>query len=159
VQSKFFWGAHGYQAGPTFNAQAWNQAPAAETPWGLQAMDTGLTPTQVRDLITTGKYTPQAATPVASRVEAANPASMAAGPAYGQVYLKPAASTTAATIPATTAVSSSDSQYKQVAAVLGNDWAIRQQTAAQNGDWATYNAIQSQVNAILNPDTGGGGGA
>jgi hypothetical protein len=48
VQSQFSWGQHGYQTGPTFNADLYNAAPGPVTPWGLQAMEQyGLTPEEI----------------------------------------------------------------------------------------------------------------
>jgi len=44
VQSQFYWGAHPFQAGPTFNAQLYNQAFAPQTPWGVQQAFQPLTP-------------------------------------------------------------------------------------------------------------------
>jgi hypothetical protein len=41
VQSKFYWGQHPYQTGEGFNAQQYQQVPAAPAqPWGLQQMYT-----------------------------------------------------------------------------------------------------------------------
>jgi hypothetical protein len=41
--------------------------------------------------------------------------------------------------------------YAEVAKQLGSNWFNKQQAAAAAGDWDTYNSIQAQVNAILNP--------
>jgi hypothetical protein len=39
IQGQYYWGQHPYQAGTTFNSQAYNQVPGADaTPWGLQQM-------------------------------------------------------------------------------------------------------------------------
>jgi hypothetical protein len=45
VQSQYYWGAHPYQPGPTFDPVLYNQVPAAPVvPWGLQEM---YTPTDI----------------------------------------------------------------------------------------------------------------
>ena len=48
-QSKFYWGRHPFQVGPTFNRELYTQAPAAPAqPWGLQQM---YTPTNINQLV------------------------------------------------------------------------------------------------------------
>jgi hypothetical protein len=56
--------------------------------------------------------------------------------------------------PAATAPNANPAQtalYAEVSRQLGSNWFNRQQAAAAAGDWDTYNSIQAQVNAILNP--------
>ena len=49
AQAQYYWGAHPYQAGPTFNAQLYNQSSAApETPWGIQNTAKPLTPEEYK---------------------------------------------------------------------------------------------------------------
>jgi hypothetical protein len=81
VQSKFSWGTHGYQPGPTFNAAAYNQAAAMTSPWGAQQSLTTTNPTAI-----------------ASRVQAYNPTSMAQ-PAEFVAQQLPVTQTPAATTP------------------------------------------------------------
>jgi hypothetical protein len=74
VQSKFSWGTHGFQTGTQFDAKAWNQAAASETPWGIQEL---AKPMSAEDIMATinGTYKVSAPGPVATRMEAYNAAS------------------------------------------------------------------------------------
>jgi hypothetical protein len=93
AQSQFYWGSHGFQAGPTFNAQAFNQAPAPMTPWGAQDVAEPLTPEQTRAAYT-GTYTPIATATPATRVQPYNPQVMmqpSQDQISGQIYLVPIA--------------------------------------------------------------------
>jgi hypothetical protein len=48
-QSKFYWGQHPFQVGPTFNRELYTQSPAAPAqPWGLQQM---YTPTNINQYV------------------------------------------------------------------------------------------------------------
>ena len=52
VQSQYYWGAHPFQAGETFNAQQYNTVPAApQQAWGQQGVMGQLTPQQLADLL------------------------------------------------------------------------------------------------------------
>ena len=148
AQSKFNWGMKGYQEGPTFNAQAYNQAPGAATPYGLQQLARPLTQAQIADIIA-GRPIRQETVAPATRTQAYNPASMIA-PTANNVYQLPTvtAPVAPATITAPTAVSPINAEINRQ---LGSNWFNRQQAAAAAGDWETYYAIQRQVDAILNP--------
>lgn len=70
AQSQFYWGAHPFQPGPTFNAQLYNQSVGAPaTPWGLQNIAQPLTPQEVTRAYQ-GQPIVRAPLPVATRVEA-----------------------------------------------------------------------------------------
>jgi hypothetical protein len=48
VQSQYYYGSHGFQAGPTFNSQQYNTVAAApKTPFGLREMYRPLTAEQI----------------------------------------------------------------------------------------------------------------
>ena len=87
AQSKFYWGGHGYQYGPTFNQQEYNQVAAPNTPFGLQQLAKPLTGQEIQDLISGRGYTPRTVNP-ATRI---NPyvADTRTPPSYGQVQLNP----------------------------------------------------------------------
>jgi hypothetical protein len=60
VQSQFYWGSHDYQAGPTFDATAYNTVAAApKTPWGLQEMAPIARPQDLVDYINSPEYQAQ----------------------------------------------------------------------------------------------------
>jgi len=60
VQSQYYWGGHGYQEGPTFNAQQYNTVPdAPRTPWGLQEMAPVARPQELVDYINSPEYQAQ----------------------------------------------------------------------------------------------------
>jgi hypothetical protein len=90
AQSQFFWGSHGFQSGPTFNAAQYNQAAAPVTPWGAQTAATGLTPEEF-EAAAMGNYTPRPAVAPALRTQQYNPnASVQPGnQTSGQIYLVP----------------------------------------------------------------------
>jgi len=139
----------GYQEGPTFNAQAYNQAPGADTPYGLQQLAKPLTQAQIADLIA-GRPIRQETVAPATRFEAYNPASMIT-PNANNVYQLPTITATGPVAPTTMGSVSTDQRYAEVTRQLGANWFNRQQAAAAAGDYETYYAIQRQVDAILNP--------
>jgi hypothetical protein len=60
VQSQYYWGGHGYQEGPTFNAQQYNTVPnAPQAPWGLQEMAPVARPQDLVDYINSPEYQAQ----------------------------------------------------------------------------------------------------
>jgi hypothetical protein len=60
VQSQYYWGSHDYQAGPTFDAQAYNTVAAApKTPWGLQEMGDVARPQDIVNYINSPEYQAQ----------------------------------------------------------------------------------------------------
>ena len=60
VQSQYFWGAHPYQVGPTFDSASWNAAPGAPaTPWGLQEMAPVARPQDIVNYINSPEYQSQ----------------------------------------------------------------------------------------------------
>ena len=70
AQSQFYWGAHPFQTGPTFNAQLYNQSSAApKTPWGIQNIAQPLTPQEVTRAYQ-GQPIVRPPLPVATRYEA-----------------------------------------------------------------------------------------
>ncbi len=60
--------------GPKFDARAWNQAAASQTPWGIQEL---ARPMNAEDIMATinGTYAATEPGPVATRIEQYNPAS------------------------------------------------------------------------------------
>lgn len=68
AQSQFYWGAHPFQGGATFNPRLYNMAEAPETPWGIQNIAQPLTPDQVRQAYL-GQPIVQPQLPVATRAE------------------------------------------------------------------------------------------
>jgi hypothetical protein len=60
VQSQYYWGSHDYQAGPTFDAKAYNTVAAApKTPWGLQEMGDVARPQDIVNYINSPEYQAQ----------------------------------------------------------------------------------------------------
>jgi hypothetical protein len=60
VQDPYYWGAHGFQTGDTFDAGAYNQVPyAPQQSWGLQQPYQQLTPAQVAELVQAPGYQSQ----------------------------------------------------------------------------------------------------
>jgi hypothetical protein len=151
AQSKFFWGQHGYQYGPTFDAKQYNQVQAPVTPWGLQQIATPLTGQQITDIINGKPYVSAPVRP-ATRVEQYVPDTRTP-PSYGQVQLQPIYKDTVVNAPV--APTNVDPRYAEVSKQLGANWFNRQQAAAAAGDWETYNLITQQVNSILNPPVTG----
>ena len=148
-QSKFYWGGHGYQYGPTFDAQQYNQVAAPVTPYGLQGQAQPLTGQQITDVINGVPLVRQPIRP-ATRVEQYR-ADTRTPPSYGQIKLDPRYGNTVATTAAAVAPASTNPRNQEIAAKLGANWFNRQQAAAASGDWDTYYEIQRQVDAILNP--------
>jgi len=147
AQSKYYWGQHGYQYGPTFDAKQYNQVAAPATPWGQQGIATPLTGPEIADIVAGKSYIGGPVRP-ATRVEQYVPDTRIP-PSYGQVMLNPSYKGTA--VAPTTTGGTTDSQFKQIAEKLGPNWATDLQTAATNGNWDEYNRIQQLVNSILNP--------
>jgi hypothetical protein len=97
AQSKFYWGGHGYQYGPTFNAQEYNQVAAPNTPFGLQQLARPLTSQEIQDIISGRGYRPSNVNP-ATRVNQYVP-DYRTPPSYGQVRLNPMYRTTTTNTP------------------------------------------------------------
>jgi hypothetical protein len=159
AQSKFFWGGHGPQfvsSNPAqpFDARAYNQVAAPNTPWGQGQIAAPLSPEEVEQAIA-GTYKQRPGTAPATRVEAYRQPTMAA-PSYGQVQVggpvAPIAPTNAPGTKATKELYTSD-QKTQISGVLGPNWQKDLDNAALNGDYATIVRIQNQIDAILNPVT------
>jgi len=162
AQSKFFWGGHGPQfssggANP-FNAQAYNQVAAPNTPWGRGQIMAPLSPEEVQQAIA-GTYQQRPGTAPATRVEAYRPQTMTA-PQYGQVQISSIAPGANVTTPSKTTSQYTAEQTALIAQTLGSDWQARQQKAALDGDYSTLVEMQRQIDAILNPsnEVGGTGG-
>jgi hypothetical protein len=139
AQSKFNWGMKGYQEGPRFNAQAYNQAPGSATPWGLQQLARPLTQAQIADIIA-GR--PISATPTvapATRAQAYNPASMVT-PNANNVYQLPVIPTTTFSSGGVSPVKPNDTVRAQLA--------YDQQIALSMGDNDLYWQIQAKLDAL-----------
>jgi hypothetical protein len=154
AQSRFNWGGGGYQVGPTFDAQAYNQAYASDTPWGLQQIATPLTGAQIADILAGRDYVAGPVAAPATRRQAYNPASMVTPNAQNTYQLPTVGGPVAPgdfTPPTSTVSPATQAQQAEIVKQLGADWMTRQQRAAAAGDWATYNQIQQVVNSIINP--------
>jgi len=69
AQSQFYWGSHPFQAGPTFDANLYNQSYGApQTPWGQQNIARPLTPAELTRVAQGGNLN-RAPLPVATRVQ------------------------------------------------------------------------------------------
>jgi hypothetical protein len=164
AQSKFFWGGHGPQFGTNqFNAQAYNQVAAPNTPWGLGQVQAPLSPDDMKNIIAGTYRAPQGTAP-ATRAEAYKPSEFAATQ-YGQVRVggpvNPAGTTTTPSGSTATKDLYTADQKTAISAQLGSDWQARLDKAALNGDYATIVDIQNRINSILNPvqeNAGGGDG-
>lgn len=92
-QSQFYWGSHGFQTGPVFNARQFNQVSAPATPWGAQQVAQPLTPEQAKNAYM-GTYVPITPAAPATRVQPYNPSASVQPPSgpgqiSGQIYLVP----------------------------------------------------------------------
>ena len=157
-QSKFFWGGHGYQAGPDFDQRQYNQVAAPVTPYGLQGQAQPLTGQQISNVIA-GQPLVQAPVVPATRVEQYRP-NYNRPPSYGQIQLNPqyggSAATTATPAAAARSIAPQMStaapatgNMDQVTAQLGPNWFNKQQASAAAGDWDSYYQIQQQVDNIM----------
>mgnify|MGYP007049610227 CR=1 FL=1 len=160
-QSKFFWGGHGYQAGPDFDQRQYNQVAAPVSPWGLQGQAQPLTGQQISDVIA-GQPLVQAPVAPARRVEQYRP-NYNRPPSYGQIKLTPqyggsAATPAAAAMSDMTPMSAAPANFvagptgdnmDRVTAQLGPNWFNKQQASAAAGDWDSYYQIQQQVDNIM----------
>jgi len=158
AQSKFFWGGHGPQftsgnpAAP-FDARAYNQVAAPNTPWGLGQVAAPMSPADMEAIIN-GTYRAPQGTPAATRAEAYAPNPYPV-PSYGQVQVGgPVAPTTNTGSTRTSSLYTAD-QKAAIATALGKDWQKRLDNAALNGDYATVVDIQNQIAAIINPPDSG----
>lgn len=70
AQAQYYWGPHGFQSGSKFNQQQWNQAPAPETPWGIQNIAKPMTPEEYAAAYQGRTLPAQAPLPVATRLAA-----------------------------------------------------------------------------------------
>jgi hypothetical protein len=140
AQSKFNWGMKGYQVGPKFDAQAYNQAPGSATPWGLQQLAKPLTSAQIADLIAGRPMSQQPVAAPATRAQAYNPASMIT-PNATNVYQLPTVRTTP--VSSNAAVSAGPTALEQ-------QLAYDQQQALAQGDNALYWDIQARLDALKN---------
>jgi hypothetical protein len=140
TQSKFNWGAKGYQVGPTFDPVAYNQAPGSDQPWGLQQLGRSLTTEQISDIIA-GRPVRSVSGPVpaqATRTQAYNPASMIT-PSATNVYQLPVAPTS------TFSTGTSQAQANQA---LRDQLAYDQQLALSSGNNDLYWQIQAKLDAL-----------
>ena len=159
AQSRFYWGNHGPQfvsgnAAQPFDARAYNQVAAPNTPWGLGQVAAPMSPADM-EAIMAGTYSAPRGTPPATRAEAYAPNPYAV-PEYGQVQLKNYVNQPVA--PGTTTSTRTSSLYtaeqkSAIAQALGKDWQTRLDNAALNGDYVTIAAIQNQIASVLNPPT------
>jgi hypothetical protein len=150
AQSKFFWGQHAFQPGPTFNDTLYNTQPnAPDTPYGLQQLARPLTMDEINDMILGKPYTPQTVAPATRRVPITDANRNVMNTDYSKVGQLPVlAPVVPSQAPTTTTTSPINAE---IARQLGSNWFNRQQAAATAGDWETYYAIQRQVDAIINP--------
>ena len=148
AQSKYFWGDHGFQTGPTFDAASYNAVAAPETPWGAQGVAAPLSAEDYENIIMGRPFTPEQFTP-ATRVQAYNPALLKTpvgqlGPQGVQ-----GAAPVAGPVAPTTKYDMTSAEVQQVASVLGNDMAQRLAQAMAAGDMETVNNIKSQYQYAL----------
>jgi hypothetical protein len=150
AQSKFFWGQHAFQPGPTFNDTLYNTQPnAPDTPWGAQQMARPLTMAEINDMILGKTSKAQSVAPATRRVPITDYNRNVMNTDYSKVGQLPVLAPVApsqVTTPSTTSPVNAE-----IAKQLGSNWFNRQQAAAAAGDWETYYAIQRQVDAIINP--------
>ena len=151
VQSQFYWGQHGYQYGPTFNQQQYNQVAAPETPYGLQQGFKPLTSEQISAIVQGREPVMAPIAPAATRIEQYRPDNRIP-PESGQIRLTPNYKPSNVSGPVMpNDIATPTGSYDDVNNKLGEDWSYRMQQAAAVGDWKTYYAIQQQVNDILYP--------
>ena len=145
VQSQYSWGSHGFQAGPTFNAEQYNAAPGAATPFGLQQMYAPLTAEQINRGIAGEDFRTAPVASARRTVAPGSAVSMPAAPTAPTTPTAPAIMGPVAPAPATV------DPYAQVTKTLGPNWYYNRQTAADRGDWDTVSYIDSNVDRIVNP--------
>ena len=151
AQAKYYWGGHGFQAGPTFNAAAYNAVAAPETPWGAQGVAAPMSAQDYEDIIA-GRFTPEQFTP-ATRAQAYDPSM--ASPAVNQLTAYNPTTVTGPVTPTNYTMTSTEVQ--QVASVLGTEMAQRLATAMAAGDMETVNNIKTQYEYALMANQNQGG--
>ena len=154
AQSRYYWGDHGFQAGPTFDAASYNAVAAPNTPFGAQGVARSLSAADYENIIMGRPFTPEQFAP-ATRTQAYNPALLQTPVgqlgAQGNAVTGPVAPTTNYTM--------NPAEIQQISAVLGPAIAQALATAMAAGDMATVNAIKSQYEyALMSAQNQGGGG-
>lgn len=151
AQARYYYGDHGFQTGPAFDAASYNAVAAPDTPFGIQGVARPLNAADYENIILGKPFTPEQFTP-ATRRQAYNPAllqtpvgqSGSAQPVTGPV----APSTTYTMNPA---------EIQQISSVLGPAMAQALAAAMAAGDMATVNNIKSQYDyAVLQQQNQGG---
>jgi len=151
AQARYYYGDHGFQTGPAFDAASYNAVAAPDTPFGIQGVAKPLSAADYENIILGRPFTPEQFTP-ATRRQAYNPAllqtpvgqSGSAQPVSGPV----APSTTYTMNPA---------EIQQISSVLGPAMAQALAAAMAAGDMETVNNIKSQYDyAVLQQQNQGG---
>lgn len=151
AQARYYYGDHGFQTGPAFDAASYNAVAAPDTPFGNQGVAKPLSAADYENIILGRPFTPEQFTP-ATRRQAYNPAllqtpvgqSGSAQPVSGPV----APSTTYTMNPA---------EIQQISSVLGPAMAQALAAAMAAGDMETVNNIKSQYDyAVLQQQNQGG---
>jgi hypothetical protein len=149
AQSQFYWGGHGPQFGPTFNAEAYNQVAAPNTPFGISQVARPLSPADYA-AIAAGTYQPPAAVAPATRAQAYRAPTQTA-PSYGQVQVGGPVAPSSIAPAGRSGSMYTPEQMTRINTVLGADWQTRQDRAALNSDYATIADIQNQISSALAP--------
>jgi len=144
AQARYFWGGHGFQAGPTFNAAAYNAVAAPESPWGAQGVAAPLSAKDYEDIIMGRPFRPQEFTP-ATRSQAYDPRLLQAP--VNQL----AGSTTPVTGPAVpeTGYTMTANEYNTVVGRFGPALAEELRIAMANNDIATVQRIREFMNTPI----------
>ena len=153
AQAKYYWGDHGFQSGPAFNAASYNAVAAPETPWGAQGVAKPLSPEDYLNLAQGLPIQQQQFTP-ATRVQAYNPQLLQTP--VGQVNVG-STSSVAGPVAPTTKYDMTNAEVQQVSSVLGPVTAQALALAMANGDQATIDAIKSQYDYALQQQQNQGG--
>ena len=154
AQSKYYWGDHGFQAGPTFDAASYNAVAAPDTPFGAQGVARSLSAADYENIIMGRPFTPEQFAP-ATRTQAYNPALLQTPVgqlgAQGNAVTGPVAPTTNYTM--------NPAEIQQISAVLGPALAQALAQALAAGDMETVNNIKGQYEyALMSAQNQGGGG-
>ena len=152
AQSKYYWGDHGFQTGPKFDAASYNAVAAPDTPWGAQGVAKSLSAKDYENIIMGKPFTPEQFT-AATRTQAYNPALL-----QTPVGQSGSAQPVTGPVAPSTTYNMNSAEVQQISSVLGPVTAQALAIALANGDMATVNAIKSQYEYALQSNINQGGG-
>jgi hypothetical protein len=153
AQARYYYGDHGFQTGPKFDAASYNAVAAPNTPFGIQGVARPLSAADYENVIMGRPFTPEQFTP-ATRAQAYNPALLQTP--VGQLSGGGAQPVTGPVAP-TTNYTMNPAEIQQISAVLGPALAQALAQAMAAGDMETVNNIKGQYEyALMSAQNQGG---